>query len=103
MYDTLVIPHIPLILLAPNPSSIIIPPQHKPEVVRAHLGQFGLSGDLALQRIGTLSGGQKSRVAFAVCSWRKPHLLVLDEPVGPRACLSSTEVIRLQSRHVRAS
>jgi ATP-binding cassette, subfamily F, member 3 len=53
-------------------------PGNKPEVVRAHLGQFGLSGDLALQRIGTLSGGQKSRVAFAVCSWRKPHLLVLD-------------------------
>jgi ATP-binding cassette subfamily F protein 3 len=57
-------------------------PGNKPEAVRAHLGSFGLSGDLALQRIGTLSGGQKSRVAFAVCSWRKPHLLVLDEPTN---------------------
>ena len=30
------------------------------------LGQFGVSGDLALQQIESLSGGQKSRVAFAI-------------------------------------
>ena len=57
-------------------------PGNKPDAIRAHLSQFGLSGDLALQRIGTLSGGQKSRVAFALCSWRKPHILVLDEPTN---------------------
>jgi ATP-binding cassette subfamily F protein 3 len=57
-------------------------PGNKPDTIRAHLSQFGLAGDLALQRIGTLSGGQKSRVAFALCSWRKPHLLVLDEPTN---------------------
>ena len=32
---------------------------------RSHLGSFGMSGDLALQPMYTLSGGQKSRVAFA--------------------------------------
>ena len=57
-------------------------PGHKPEVVRAHLSSFGLAGELATQTIGTLSGGQKSRVAFALCSWKKPHLLVLDEPTN---------------------
>jgi ATP-binding cassette subfamily F protein 3 len=57
-------------------------PGTKPEVVRAHLSQFGLAADLATQRIGTLSGGQKSRVAFALCSWKRPHLLVLDEPTN---------------------
>lgn len=57
-------------------------PGNKPEAIRAHLSQFGLAGDLALQKIGTLSGGQKSRVAFALCSWRKPHVLVLDEPTN---------------------
>ena len=57
-------------------------PGNKPEVVRAHLSAFGLPQDLAGQRIGTLSGGQKSRVAFALCSWKKPHVLVLDEPTN---------------------
>jgi ATP-binding cassette subfamily F protein 3 len=32
---------------------------------RAFLGGFGLVGDLALQKIGSLSGGQKARLAFA--------------------------------------
>ena len=35
------------------------------QLLRAHLGSFGLSGDLALQQIGKLSGGQKARVVLA--------------------------------------
>lgn len=54
-------------------------PGSKPDAARAHLGSFGLGGDLGLQRIRTLSGGQKSRVAFALITWKKPHLLCLDE------------------------
>jgi len=46
---------------------------------RAHLGRFNLSGELALQRIGSLSGGQKSRVSFALMSYKAPHVLVMDE------------------------
>lgn len=71
---------------------------------RAHLGRYGLTGDLGLNEISTLSGGQKakeerfsfslsggvcshhllsfsqSRLVFAWMSFTNPHLMVLDEP-----------------------
>jgi hypothetical protein len=46
---------------------------------RSHLGAFGITGLTGIQKIGTLSGGQKSRVAFAVLSMSRPHILLLDE------------------------
>lgn len=52
------------------------------EVYRASLGKFGITGDLALQSIETLSGGQKSRLAFASMIMTNPHMLVLDEPTN---------------------
>jgi ATP-binding cassette, subfamily F, member 3 len=57
-------------------------PGSKPDDMRAHLGRFGLTADLALQTIGTLSGGQKSRVSFAQMTYKKPHILILDEPTN---------------------
>ncbi|KAI7815050.1 ABC subfamily F member 3 [Rhyzopertha dominica] len=52
------------------------------EEYRRQLGSFGVSGDLALQTIGSLSGGQKSRVAFARMCMGNPNFLVLDEPTN---------------------
>ncbi|EEA27978.1 ATP-binding cassette, regulator of translational elongation [Talaromyces marneffei ATCC 18224] len=50
------------------------------EEYRRHLGAFGITGMTGLQKLGLLSGGQKSRVAFACLSLTNPHILVLDEP-----------------------
>jgi ABC-type lipoprotein export system ATPase subunit len=46
------------------------------------LGRYGLSGDLALQKSETLSGGQKSRVVWAHMSMKNPHIMVFDEPTN---------------------
>ncbi|KAJ8920090.1 hypothetical protein NQ315_011745 [Exocentrus adspersus] len=52
------------------------------EEYRRQLGSFGVSGDLALQTVSSLSGGQKSRVAFARMCMGSPNFLVLDEPTN---------------------
>ncbi|TDH67403.1 hypothetical protein CCR75_000407 [Bremia lactucae] len=57
-------------------------PGHEPEEFRSHLGRFNLSGELAIKPTRTLSGGQKSRVGFALMTWRLPHVVVLDEPTN---------------------
>merc|ERR1719495_2809250 len=57
-------------------------PGKKVEDYRRMLGQFGVTGDMALQQIESLSGGQKSRVAFAVLCGHSPNFLILDEPTN---------------------
>jgi len=50
------------------------------EEYRRQLGAFGITGTRGLQKMDLLSGGQKSRVAFACLALTNPHILVLDEP-----------------------
>ncbi|MCP4917928.1 MAG: ABC-F family ATP-binding cassette domain-containing protein [Proteobacteria bacterium] len=49
---------------------------------RSALGALGLSGEKALQQIGTLSGGEKARVALAALSVQAWDVLLLDEPTN---------------------
>ncbi|KAG6053212.1 hypothetical protein E4U17_004925 [Claviceps sp. LM77 group G4] len=55
-------------------------PGRKDEEYRRQLGAFGITGTTGLQKMELLSGGQKSRVAFACLALTNPHILVLDEP-----------------------
>ncbi|WP_169980828.1 ABC-F family ATP-binding cassette domain-containing protein [Tautonia rosea] len=50
--------------------------------VRDLLGKFGLSGDLALQTVGKLSGGEKGKAALARLAATGANLLVMDEPTN---------------------
>ncbi|MGH9087877.1 MAG: ABC-F family ATP-binding cassette domain-containing protein [Acidimicrobiales bacterium] len=49
---------------------------------RALLGSFGLSGGAALQPAGTLSGGERAKLALAMLAAGRCNLLVLDEPTN---------------------
>ena len=57
-------------------------PAATPAAVRAQLGRFGFSGDRATARVGTMSGGERARLALALVTREAPHLLILDEPTN---------------------
>jgi ATPase subunit of ABC transporter with duplicated ATPase domains len=50
--------------------------------LRAVLGHFGLVGDVAGQQAGTLSGGEKTKLALARLMVIRANLLLLDEPTN---------------------
>ena len=53
-----------------------------PETARNYLGQFGVTGNMALEPLYCLSGGQKTRVALAIIAFANPHILIMDEPTN---------------------
>ncbi|WP_281822093.1 ABC-F family ATP-binding cassette domain-containing protein [Sphingobium sp. BS19] len=53
-----------------------------PGAVRAQLGRFGFSGDRAIQKVGSLSGGERARLALALITREAPNMLILDEPTN---------------------
>ena len=50
--------------------------------LRAMLGMFGLSGDKVFQDAGSLSGGEKTKLALAMLMIGRHNLLLLDEPTN---------------------
>jgi ATP-binding cassette subfamily F protein 3 len=50
--------------------------------LRGFLGSFNFNGDLAMQPVGTMSGGEKARLVLCMIVWRRPNLLLLDEPTN---------------------
>jgi ATP-binding cassette subfamily F protein 3 len=49
---------------------------------RSYLGRFLFSGDDVFKRIGSLSGGERSRVALAKLTLQGSNFLILDEPTN---------------------
>jgi ATPase subunit of ABC transporter with duplicated ATPase domains len=52
------------------------------QFLRSLLGMFGLRGELAFQDAGTLSGGEKTKLALAMLVAGRHNLVLLDEPTN---------------------
>jgi ATP-binding cassette subfamily F protein 3 len=50
--------------------------------IQGHLGRFGFSGDSVLRQAGSLSGGERARVALAMMMLSGANLLLFDEPTN---------------------
>lgn len=50
------------------------------EKIRAHLAAFLFSGDRVFQKVGSLSGGEKTRLSIALLILENYNMLILDEP-----------------------
>ena len=57
-------------------------PNATPGAVRGQLGRFGFSGNRATTKVGSLSGGERARLALALITRDAPNLLILDEPTN---------------------
>ncbi|MDN5841937.1 MAG: ATP-binding cassette domain-containing protein [Alcaligenaceae bacterium] len=57
-----------------------IAPDAREQELRNYLGRFGFSGDMVKSPVAPFSGGERARLALALIVWRKPNLLLLDEP-----------------------
>lgn len=49
-------------------------------IIRSQLGRFMFSGERVFQKVGSLSGGEKTRLSIALLLVQNYNLLILDEP-----------------------
>jgi len=57
-------------------------PEITPAQLRDQLARFGLKGEIVFQKVGSLSGGERNKVALAKISMLNVNLLILDEPTN---------------------
>jgi ATP-binding cassette subfamily F protein 3 len=57
-------------------------PTMLPAAVRDLVARFGLRGDIVFQTVGSLSGGERSKVALTNVAAQNANVLILDEPTN---------------------
>jgi ATP-binding cassette subfamily F protein 3 len=57
-----------------------IAPERGEQDLRDFLGAYRFGSELVHSPVGRLSGGERARLALALLAWRRPNLLVMDEP-----------------------
>lgn len=57
-------------------------PDAADQQMRSFIGKFQIQGDEAIKPMLMLSGGQKSRIAFASLAYQRPHVIIMDEPTN---------------------
>lgn len=72
---------LPLDITALEYMQSLMPEQNETQI-RSYLAKFGIEQEKSLRKIQVLSGGEKSRLLFAVMSLQEPELLILDEPTN---------------------
>jgi phosphonate transport system ATP-binding protein len=75
-------------------------PKAERRAALGYLGEVGLA-DLAVQRAGTLSGGQAQRVSIARALAQQPQVLLADEPVASLDPEAADDIMRLLRRLAR--
>jgi elongation factor 3 len=51
--------------------------------IEKHMADFGLEAEFVTHNtMRGLSGGQKVKVVLAAATWRRPHVIILDEPTN---------------------
>jgi ATP-binding cassette subfamily F protein 3 len=51
-------------------------------VIRSYLARFGFSGDEPLNKVASLSGGEKTKLSLALLLYHPANFLILDEPTN---------------------
>src|SRR5256885_1903300 len=60
----------------------VLRPKWERGQIQGHLGRFGFSGQEVLRHAGSLSGGERARLALAILMLSGANLLILDEPTN---------------------
>ena len=69
--------------------------------IEKHFADFGLEPEFVSHNtMRGLSGGQKVKIVLGAATWRRPHVMCLDEPTSTSFAISFASVSGLADMHV---